>query len=101
MTISNRIYFNHKITFNTNEYRIISESRLDLDKRHILVREAVVTSPLRVRLLGQHEESHLRETSADPVKPEIAGLVTHQRLKVENKLLSDFDLRRCFTCSCS
>ena len=96
MTISNRIYFNHKITFNTNEYRIISESRLDLDKRHIFVREAVVTSPLRVRLLGQHEESHLRETSADPVKPEIAGLVTHQRLKVENKLLSDFDLRRCF-----
>ena len=71
---------------------MISESRLDLDKRHILVREAVVTSPLRVCLLGQHEESHLSQASADPVKPEIAGLVTHQRLKVENKK-SDFDLR--------
>ena len=46
---------------------------LELDKRNLLLGEALVADPLRVDLLRQEVESCLRQTGAYPMEPEVTA----------------------------
>ena len=54
---------------------------LELDKRDVLLVEALVTHPLGVHLLGQQLEGRLRQTRADAVVPEVAARLTEKGLR--------------------
>ena len=45
---------------------------LELDKRHVLLGEALVAHPLGVDLLGEEVEGGLGKASAHSVEPEVA-----------------------------
>ena len=55
---------------------------LELDKRDVLLVEALVTHPLGVDLLGQVVEGDLRQTSAGSVEPEVTAGLTEYRLVI-------------------
>ena len=53
---------------------------LELDKRDVLLVEALVTHPLGVDLLGEEVEGGLRQARAHSVEPEVAARLTQNCL---------------------
>ena len=54
---------------------------LELDKRDVLLVEALVTHPLGVDLLGEEVEGGLGQASAHSVEPEVAPGLAQNCLK--------------------
>ena len=55
--------------------------RLELDKRDVLLVEALVTHPLGVDLLGEEVEGGLRQARAHSVEPEVAARLAQNCLQ--------------------
>ena len=54
----------------------------ELDKRNILMTEALIAHPLSINLLGQEDKSCLRQSCTNSVKPEITTRFTKYCLKL-------------------
>ena len=54
---------------------------LELDKRDVLLVEALVTHPLGVDLLGEEVEGGLRQARAHSVEPEVAARLAQNCLQ--------------------
>ena len=62
---------------------------LELDKRDVLLVEALVTHPLGVDLLGEEVEGGLRQARAHSVEPEVAARLAQDSLVVFVHLKKD------------